>query len=477
MRGCRLRRTVGLACLLAVTAAAACGAADDAPSPAHPSEPGAEPGADPEKLVEQLGSEDYTERQYAYQRLRDLGVAAGPALRARRDDPDLEVQTRARLLLDSPYLDEAQVAFYEFLRTEIGPVMGAASFGPSALKQGAFEGKPFDPEPAKDENDEEIAVDYSMEWLARNQEADGHWDSVKFGAQCEADLEQTAMALLSFLAAGHTEKVGRYKENVRRAVDWLGRRMNDEGSFLDGKDQPVACHAQALAVCALSESISMTRKPERVPVARKALERMVACQSLRDGLRDGWGRAPRSAKPDLFTTAWAVMALKSAKVSGNKELTVSSEVWDGAIRMLDRLDDRAVHGFRHVEGAEVSPQATALGVLVRFLTGGDSYLEASEAYLMPLQKHFERAMEAGDANEGMFIYPFTIVSFRSTDGIWNAFEAAKNKALNEGQCREGSAKGSWKPCGLWSGMGRVGQSAGCGMSLHTWRRWPRMYRE
>lgn len=431
---------------------AACGAAENAPAPAHQ--------PDPVQLVEKLGSEAYDERQVAYARLRDLGLAAGPALRARRDDPDLEVQTRVRALLDTPYLDEAQVAFYEFLRTEIGPVMGAKSFGPGALKQDACEGKSFDPAPAKDENGEEIAVDPTLQWLARNQEADGHWDSLKFGAQCEADLEQTAMVLLCILATGHTERVGKYKENVRRAVDWLGARLNDEGSFLDGKGRPVVCHAQALAVCVLSESISMTHKPERYPAAQKALARMVACQSLRDGQRDGWGRAPQSAKPDIFTTCWAVLALRSAKVSGRDELRVSPEVWEGALRFLDRIDDRAAHAYRHAEGAAVSPQATVLGVLARYMASGQGDEAARLAYLQPAFASMARAMEAGENREALMLIPITLAAFNCVD-LWMKFHEEKTRQLMPTRANAAAGSGSWAPAGVWSGMGRVGSTACC----------------
>ena len=67
----------------------------------------------------------------------------------------------------------------------------------------------------------ENAVDRALAWLARNQEADGHWDGKKHGATMAGDTALTGLALLAFLGAGHTEKVGNYKDNVKRAVAWL----------------------------------------------------------------------------------------------------------------------------------------------------------------------------------------------------------------------------------------------------------------
>ena len=53
------------------------------------------------------------------------------------------------------------------------------------------------------------SVEDALKWLANHQEADGHWDTVKYGGK-KADVSMTGLALLAFLGAGHTEKVGKY---------------------------------------------------------------------------------------------------------------------------------------------------------------------------------------------------------------------------------------------------------------------------
>jgi len=51
----------------------------------------------------------------------------------------------------------------------------------------------------------ETAVDAALRWLAYHQEADGHWDSMKFGAAKKCDTAMTGLAELAFLGAGHSE--------------------------------------------------------------------------------------------------------------------------------------------------------------------------------------------------------------------------------------------------------------------------------
>jgi len=58
-----------------------------------------DPAGKIEKLIQQLGSEDYATREKATEELRKIGTPAREALRKAAENPDPEVQTRARSLL------------------------------------------------------------------------------------------------------------------------------------------------------------------------------------------------------------------------------------------------------------------------------------------------------------------------------------------------------------------------------------------
>src|SRR5690242_5501705 len=62
---------------------------------------GPEDGAAIERLVRQLGSDSFAEREAAGKRLAELGAAAEPHLRRALTSGDAEVARRARLLLDA----------------------------------------------------------------------------------------------------------------------------------------------------------------------------------------------------------------------------------------------------------------------------------------------------------------------------------------------------------------------------------------
>ena len=110
----------------------------------------------------------------------------------------------------------------------------------------------------------EAAVKAALKWLADNQDADGRWNPRTHGAGKEtnvlgrdrqnagsrADSAMTGLALLAFLASGHTHLDGPYRDDVRRGLEYLMRTQAADGN-LAGQAAPfefMYCHA--MAACA-----------------------------------------------------------------------------------------------------------------------------------------------------------------------------------------------------------------------------------
>src|ERR1700736_4417685 len=68
-------------------------------------------------------------------------------------------------------------------------------------------------------------VDKGLEWLNKNQSKDGHWEA--FGGQYP--LTMTGLSGMAMLMQGSTIREGKYKDNIRRAVDWLMARSMPNG--------------------------------------------------------------------------------------------------------------------------------------------------------------------------------------------------------------------------------------------------------
>jgi Ca-activated chloride channel homolog len=66
------------------------------------------------------------------------------------------------------------------------------------------------------------SIEERIKWLARTQNVNGSWDD---------DGEMTAAALLAFVRAGHTTRVGDYRQQVKKAAFWLQNLLDQLTGF------------------------------------------------------------------------------------------------------------------------------------------------------------------------------------------------------------------------------------------------------
>src|SRR5947208_7678817 len=78
---------------------------------------------------------------------------------------------------------------------------------------------------------EEIPKEYretirkGLEYLAKSQYKDGHWE----GINGEYAIPCTALSGMAFLCEGSTSREGKYRDNIRRAVNFLIDRAQPNG--------------------------------------------------------------------------------------------------------------------------------------------------------------------------------------------------------------------------------------------------------
>jgi hypothetical protein len=224
----------------------------------------------------------------------------------------------------------------------------------------------------------EKAILDGLRWLCRHQNPDGSWghaslrdrclpDQVCFNPKDELgdhyDTGLTGLALLAFLGAGFSHeskqdivdttmgkrhKVG---EVVKNGLQWLIKQQGPDGSF--SKDR-AHMYNEALATLAMAEAYGLTQNRYWKEPAQKGIDFLEKSQRPSPTGQGLWGwryasrmdveqfvgsgtSAEPSAAKELFdsdtsATGWAVMALKSAQISG---LTVKKESMDGAMAFIN----------------------------------------------------------------------------------------------------------------------------------------------
>jgi hypothetical protein len=218
----------------------------------------------------------------------------------------------------------------------------------------------------------EKAVLDGLRWLVRHQNRDGSWSAATLKDHCPVDAPcfdpkarftnnydagLTGLALLAFLGAGYshesrqdivdTAMARRYKigEVVKKGLTWLVDQQNQDGSFSRDKS---FIYNEALATLALTEAYGLTHNRYWKEPAQRGIAFIMRAQRpspMDPNALWGWRYASRMEVEDvrkttddaayrreLFdadtsATGWAVMALKSAQLSG---LDVNKESMDGA---------------------------------------------------------------------------------------------------------------------------------------------------
>lgn len=200
----------------------------------------------------------------------------------------------------------------------------------------------------------EAAVAAGLAWLARKQLKDGSWE---FDGTSKDKIASTGMALLPFLAAGETHKYGtKYKQTVKRGLEWLMSRVGSGGAFNGSNNM----YAVGIATVALCEAAGMTKDPNVMARATMAIGYIVGAQ----GRNGSWGyRGPAPSEGDTSIVGWEVQALASGAMAGIK--FDKDKVFKNANKFLESVstDSGSKYGYRE-KGA--SKTLTPVGLLSRY---------------------------------------------------------------------------------------------------------------
>lgn len=207
------------------------------------------------------------------------------------------------------------------------------------------------------------AVCQPLVWLTVHHNDDGTWGDGSVGRDGPriGKVGLTSLALLALLGGGYDPyskdifefEGGEWRTGaeIQKALVWLQQDQNPDGTY---RSSALAATDQALAALALSDLYGLTLRQEWKKPAQLALGALETMQHS-DG---SWG--------DASATAWALIALCSAKVS---ELEVAPESLDRALgcsihsghpvdalaRILSHRDEMAAVGLLKQEAQKHDP--------------------------------------------------------------------------------------------------------------------------
>lgn len=322
----------------------------------------------------------------------------------------------------------------------------------------------------------DLAVERGLQWLARNQDADGRWNPIRHGAGVErfvkgrdrqgagkdADTGLTGLALLAFLGAGYTHQEGQYQETVRRGLEFLIRSQGSDGSLAGNAQYFSAMYCHAMALLALSEAYALTGSSElREPIAR-GVTFTVRAQDPHGG---GWRYRPGDPG-DTSLLGWQILALKSAEYGG---LVIPRPVYDRAKVFLGAVSIGPSGGLASYRVGEApSPAMTAEALACRVFLGevpSEEALEEAVRYIL-------RDLPGTGPPNFYFWYYATVALAQIGGPAWQMWNRALRDTLVAAQRRDRPWDGSWDPVCIWGGYGgRIYSTALAILCLETYYRY------
>jgi hypothetical protein len=334
----------------------------------------------------------------------------------------------------------------------------------------------------------ESAVEAALRWLARHQEADGHWDHQKYegGGNVDGGVANdggvSALAMLAFLGAGYTHKMpSAFQDNVRRITEWMLKSQRPDGGFGDA-NHGYEIYASTIGTLAMAEAYGMTNDQRLRDSAQKGVDYVLSKQNRYAGWQHG-GTLSTSV------VGWAVMCLKSAKVAG---LKVDGAGFQGATKWLDDMTDPAT-GKTGYNGRGHSPwgngmSMTAVDMVCRQFMGvpnNDPLLgKQADVLLTTLPKWEAVNTPRASSQDPYYWYYGTLAMFQMGGKHWENWNTALKPALVNNQHKgpvplssgPEDKDGSWDCTMGWGPTGgRVYHTAINALSLEVYYRYLPLY--
>ena len=198
-------------------------------------------------------------------------------------------------------------------------------------------GLSIEPEPKPSARKRELAkaTRKGLDWLAKTQAADGHWD----GQGGQYPTAMTALAGMTMLMEGSTLRQGRYSDNLVKAVDWLDKRAMQNG-LIGNPNNPIEMqrytygHGYSLMFLAsvYGDEDDKERRKRLETILKKAVEFTANAQTD----QGGWGYVSAKDGSNFDEGSTTITQLQALRAARNAGIPVKKEVIDKATEYLKK---------------------------------------------------------------------------------------------------------------------------------------------
>ncbi len=326
------------------------------------------------------------------------------------------------------------------------------------------------------------AIARGLEWLARHQSPDGHWDSDGFEEKCHDlcggrghplyDQGVTGLAILALVESGRAAADPRLAGAVRRGLDWLERAQDEEGCFTSRVAHNFT-YSHAIATLATARALEALDHERPSAPLERAIRFIERCRNPYKAWR--YGMSP--GDNDSSVTGWMVHALAAGAAAG---VETDPRGFETAQTFLDDLTDATgrvgytqrgsgpvrLDGAQSLFPPDQSESLTAEGLSSSLAMGR----RADHPLAVKQRERILRKPPLWDTGAGTidlyYWYYGSLALARSGGDPTGAWVAALRSALLSSQRKDGERAGSWDPIDAWGETGgRIYSTAMAALAL------------
>jgi hypothetical protein len=166
-----------------------------------------------------------------------------------------------------------------------------------------------------------------LDWLARQQHRDGHWEAA--GGQFASAM--TGLAATTLLMEGSTIREGKYKDNIRRACDYLMDQAQPNGliGLKDAPNQGLGyLYGHGFSILFLSQLYGEEEDADRRRRLEELLNKAVDFACKAQTSRGGWGYISAKEGNDFDEGSVSITQVQALRAARNAGIVVPKQTID-----------------------------------------------------------------------------------------------------------------------------------------------------